>query len=82
MLRENWDAICTAVREEMPDPQALESLLLRAGAATTLDEIAVSPELGLAGLQYHGYMRHRLTLARLLPMLRCRTDFRAWAGLS
>ncbi len=82
VLRENWDAICTAVREEMPDPQALESLLLRAGAATTLDEIAVSPELGLAGLQYHGYMRHRLTLARLLPMLRCRTDFRAWAGLS
>ena len=82
VLRENWDAICTAVREEMPDPQALKSLLLRAGAATTLDEIAVSPELGLAGLQYHGYMRHRLTLARLLPMLRCRTDFRAWAGLS
>ncbi len=81
VLRKNWDAICTAVREEMPDPQSLESLLLRAGAATTLDEIAVPSDLGLAGLQYHSYMRHRLTLARLVPMLRCPTNYRAWAGL-
>ena len=81
VLRGNWNAVCAAVREEMPDPQSLESLLLRAGAATTLGEIAVSDELGLAGLQYHSYMRHRLTLARLLPMLRCKTNFRAWAGL-
>ena len=81
ILRENWDAICAAVREEMPDPQTLEALLLRAGAATTLSEIGVSGELGLAGLEYHGYMRHRLTLARLLPMLRCPTDYPAWAGL-
>lgn len=82
ILRENWDGICAAVREEMPDPASLESLLLRAGAATTLEEIAVSPELGLAGLQYHGYMRHRMTLARLVPMLHCPTDWRAWAGLA
>lgn len=82
ILRENWDAICAAVREEMPDPQSLEALLLRAGAATTLEEISVSDDLGLAGLQYHAYMRHRLTLARLLPMLRCPTDYRAWAGIS
>ena len=82
ILRENWDAICAAVREEMPEPAALESLLLRAGAATTLSEIAVSPELGVAGLQYHSYMRHRLTLARLAPMLRCPTDYAAWAGLN
>ncbi|MBR5620573.1 MAG: sn-glycerol-1-phosphate dehydrogenase [Clostridia bacterium] len=81
ILRENWGAICAAVREEMPDPDTLQSLLLRAGAATTLDEIGVSRELGLAGLRYHAYMRHRLTLARLVPMLRCPLDYPAWAGV-
>lgn len=81
ILRENWDAICAAVREEMPDPDALGSLLLRAGAATTADEIGVTAQLALDGLEYHSYMRHRLTLARLLPMLRVRTDYPAWAGL-
>ncbi len=81
VLRENWDAVCAAVHEEMPDPETLEALLHRAGAATTLGEIGVSDELGLAGLEYHSYMRHRMTLARLLPMLRCPTDYPAWAGL-
>lgn len=81
VLRESWDEICAAVREEMPDPASLESLLRRAGAATTLDEIGVTPELGVAGLEFHPYMRHRMLLSRLLPMLRCPTDYPAWAGI-
>lgn len=81
ILRENWDAICTAVREEIPAPDVLEDLLRRAGAPTAAQEIDVSPALCLAGLEYHPYMRHRMLLSRLVPMLRCRTDYPKWAGM-
>ena len=81
ILRENWDAICAAVREEMPEPAALDALLRRAGTALTPQEIGISPALALSGLEFHPYMRHRMTLSRLLPMLRCPTDYPAWAGL-
>ena len=80
ILRENWSAICDAVREEIPRPDVLEAQLRLAGAATTASEIDVSPALCLAGLEYHPYMRHRMLLSRLVPMLRCRTDYPAWAG--
>ena len=82
ILRENWDAICSAVYDEMPSPAALEDLLRRAGAAMTPQEIDISPELCLGGLEFHPYMRRRMLLSRLVPMLHCRTDYPAWAGLS
>lgn len=81
ILRENWDAICAAVREELPPPEKLEALLKTAGAATTFEEIAVSEDLGLLGLEYHTYMRHRMLLARLLPMLHCDIDYRKIAAV-
>ena len=81
ILRENWDAICTAVHEEMPDAATLEALLLRAGCATAPQEIGISHDLALSGLEFHPYMRRRMTLSRLMPMLRCPTDYPAWAGL-
>ena len=82
VLRKNWDAICAAVREEMPDAATLGSLLRRAGTATDPQEIGVSADLALSGLRYHPYMRRRMTLSRLVPMLRCPTDYPAWAGLT
>jgi hypothetical protein len=41
----------------------------KAGAATTIEEIDVTPELCEKGMNYHSFMRHRITLARLIPML-------------
>lgn len=81
ILRDNWDKICTIVREELPTPDVIASLLRRAGAATTLEEIAVPEDLGVLGVQYHAYMRHRLLLSRLLPMLHCDINFKEIAGL-
>jgi hypothetical protein len=40
-----------------------------AGAATEPEDVDISPELLETGLRYHSYMRHRLMLTRLLPML-------------
>ena len=75
ILRTHWDEIRAIVAEELPAPERIEALLRQAGAARTLDDIAVSRELGLLGLEYHGYMRHRLLLSRLVPMLHYRVDY-------
>ncbi|MBQ7541462.1 MAG: iron-containing alcohol dehydrogenase [Clostridia bacterium] len=82
ILREKWNAICDAVYAEMPAPDVLADMLRRAGAAAACEEIEITPELCLLGLEFHPYMRHRMLLSRLLPMLRCRTDYTAWAGLN
>ena len=55
-------------------------LLRRAGAAQTAEDIAVTPDLCVQGLKYHAYMRHRLLLSRLVPMLGVSPDYRAIAG--
>ena len=40
-----------------------------AGCATTPEEINVSPELFAEGMYYHGYMRYRILLTRMMPMI-------------
>ena len=82
ILRESWNGICRAVREEMPKPAALEKLLRRAGTAISPQEIGIPPALALSGLEFHPYMRRRMTLSRLVPMLHCPTNYPAWAGLN
>jgi glycerol-1-phosphate dehydrogenase [NAD(P)+] len=69
-LAQNWDGVCRIVHEEVPEPDEMLRLMLAAGAATTADEIAVSPTLERDGYIYHAYLRHRLTLSRLVPMIR------------
>jgi len=69
ILRDCWPEICRVVREELPSPDRMRELLLTAGCATTTDEIGISPELAAAGLEYHAYMRHRMTLSRLRSMM-------------
>ncbi len=81
ILREKWSDICRFVKEELPPPEEILSLLRRVGAATTLSDISVDEALGLTGLEYHPYMRHRITLARLLPMLNCDVDYRKIADV-
>ena len=81
ILREGWPEIRSIVYEEIPQPDALDDLLRRAGGARTFGDIAVSEELGLLGLEFHPYMRHRMLLSRLIPMLGCAVDYRAAAGL-
>lgn len=69
VLQAHWQTIRTIIKEELPVPETLFTLMQKAGAATTLAEIAVSDELGALGVQFHAYMRYRLTLCRLIPML-------------
>lgn len=75
ILADNWPRIRRIVNEELPSYEELYSIMKKAGAATTFEEIAVSDELAAIGFEYHPYMRHRMTLMRLIPMLD--VDFKA-----
>ena len=68
-LEERWPEICRIVREVLPPPDQMRALLRTAGAPTEIGEIGVSPALAAAGLEFHAYIRRRLTLSRLRAML-------------
>jgi len=76
-VRESWGEICRIMLRELPSDAALTALMKKAGAATTLGEISVPEALGLAGLKYHPYMRQRMLLSRLVPMLGFAPDYNA-----
>ncbi len=69
ILKESWPEIRKIILETLPSDEMLMSLMNAAGAATTLDEIHTSEELFLQSLKFHPYMRYRVLLTRLAPML-------------
>jgi len=78
ILRENWPEIRRIIKEELPSYAELLALMKTAGAATTIEEIGVTPDLAEAGLRFHSYMRHRMTLMRLIPMLTKDFDYKKY----
>ena len=44
-------------------------LMKTAGAVTEPEDINIAPDFLMDGIRYSPYMRYRLTLLRLLPML-------------
>ena len=79
LLRTHWNEIRRIVYEEIPQPDTLDELLRRVHAARTFADVGVDDTLGLQGLQYHPYMRRRILLTRLLPMLGTDINYRAAA---
>lgn len=75
LLQEKWPEICQIIKQEIPEYDFLIDLFKRAGAATTIEEISVSPELGDLAYKYHPFMRHRLNLMRLRQMFDYPTDY-------
>ena len=68
-LKESWPRIREIIFETLPTDEKLMSLMKVAGAATELEEINVSEELFLQALKFHPYMRYRVLVTRLAPML-------------
>ena len=69
LIEEKWSEIRNIIEEESPSVQELEKLYAAAGAVTSPEEIAVDRGLFEDGIKYHIYMRRRVTIMRLLPML-------------
>lgn len=64
LIEDNWQKIRQIILS-VPSYEEMLSLMKRAGAVTTCDEIGVSDELKEEGLKYHPYMRRRLSLKRI-----------------
>ena len=69
LIEEKWSEICQIIREEIPTAETLEKYYDLAHCAKTGKDIAVSDELFDLGIKFHPYMRRRVTIIRLLPML-------------
>ena len=75
ILQKNWPEICRLIKEELPTYDELLKLMQEAGAVTTIEGIEVDRQLALDALEFHPYMRYRVNLTRLLPMLGIRPDY-------
>lgn len=69
LLEEKWPEIRRCIYELLPENEALLRAMKAAGAPTEPEEVGVSREFMADAIRYHNYMRHRLHLPRLLPML-------------
>ena len=68
-LKACWPEIRRLIKEILPTDEELMSMMKAAGAVTEPEDVHISPELLVTGLRYHSYMRYRVLLTRLLPML-------------
>lgn len=69
LLEEKWPEIRKIILETLPSNEALEKLMKVAGAPTEPAEVSVDDKFMEDALKYHGYMRYRLLITRLLPMM-------------
>ena len=69
VLKEKWQEIREIIWKYLPEDDVLLAKMHAAGAATTMEEVHVSDELLKEALHYHAYMRYRVLLTRLMPML-------------
>jgi glycerol-1-phosphate dehydrogenase [NAD(P)+] len=63
-----WPKIREIIRS-VPSVEEIRQAMIDAGCALTTDEIGISDTLRDLGLAFHPYMRHRLSLYRLLNMI-------------
>lgn len=68
-LKRIWPEVRKMVYEILPSDEELMRLMKAAGAVTEPADVHVTPELMEKGLKYHSYMRKRILLTRLLPMM-------------
>ena len=68
-LEEAWPTIRKIIRDTLPTNEKLIEMMNVAGAPITPDEVGVSDEFMQDAMRYHGYMRYRLLLTRLMPMM-------------
>lgn len=68
-LKAIWPEVRRLANEILPSDAEMMRLMKLAGAVTEPADVHVSPELLETGLRYHSYMRYRILLTRLLPMM-------------
>ena len=69
-FEDNWDNIKNDIHKYLPDTDKFISLMKTAGCATTIEEGNISQEFCDEAIKYSPYMRRRITLMRILPMIK------------
>lgn len=69
-LKAIWPQVRAIIKEVLPTDEELMRMMKAAGAATEPEEVHVSSELLEKALVYHPYMRYRILLTRLMPMMK------------
>ena len=69
LLAEKWPEIRALALDFLPDEATLLDLMRRAGAVTEPADVHVDAALLEKGLRYHTYMKSRLLLTHLFPMM-------------
>ena len=68
-LEECWPQIRKIIEEELPETEKLVAMMKVAGAPITPDAVNVDPQFMENAMRYHAYLRYRLTIPRLMPMM-------------
>ncbi len=68
-LKACWPEIRQIIKETLPSDEELMKKMTAAGAAVSPEEVHVPPQLLEDALRFHPYMRYRMLLTRLMPML-------------
>lgn len=74
VLKARWSDILKSVDEDLPGADELYDMMIKAGCVTELADAHLSPEFALEALRYSPFMRRRITLLRILPMLGIEED--------
>ena len=69
LLAEKWQDIRALALELLPDDDWLLSVMQKAGAATDPSAVHVDADLLANGVRYHTFMKSRLLLTHLFPMM-------------
>ncbi|MBP3300747.1 MAG: iron-containing alcohol dehydrogenase [Clostridia bacterium] len=68
-LQAKWPEIRRIIKETLPTDEVLMKKMKAAGAVVDPEAVHVPPALLQDSLRFHPYMRHRMLLTRLMPML-------------
>jgi glycerol-1-phosphate dehydrogenase [NAD(P)+] len=74
VLKARWSDIMESVKNDLPEADELYNMMVKAGCVTELADAHLSPEFALEALRYSPFMRRRITLLRILPMLGIEED--------
>ncbi len=70
----HWPDILESIETDLPDADALYNMMVTAGCTTELADAHLTKEFAEEALRYSPFMRRRITLLRLIPLLGIDTD--------
>jgi len=76
ILEKYWTEIKRLIKEQLPLYEDLLQLMNSADCLTNIKDIDVDEQLALEALEFHPYMRHRMNLTTLIPMLGIKPDYK------